>query len=220
MERSEKTTQKHVREAMRALGAGDKEIPYSLVYEMLGIDNEADQAIVRTRISDMTRHGEVKRVRAGVFIYDFKRQPRQKETLETVWRFVRAAKPGWTIQECSLMTRASYSYALRYVNWLEEEGYVEKAGFGKHKTTLYRNTVKAQMSPETPYMPAREDGDRLNDPFAKERMAVATLTRLMLCANPYAVKTAREISEACRVLLARFDKTFTQVENGGETHVE
>ena len=53
-------------------------------------------------------------------------------------------------------------------------------------------------------------------------MAAATITRLMLCADPYAVKTGRDICEACRVLLARFEKgnTENRTINENETKME
>ena len=36
---------------------------------------------------------------------------------------------------------------------------------------------------------------------------------LLLRADPYAVKTARGITDACKVLLARFDRNRTENEN-------
>ncbi len=215
MERK-KVTQEAVRAAMQALGADGKEITYQLVYEALGLDSEAQQAIVRTRISSMAKHGEVRHMDRGKFIYDFNRRPRGGRMHEVIWRYVRAAKPGWSIQDCSLMTRASYSHILRYVNWLEEQGMVERAGRNERNAILYRNTAKAQASPETPYPPIRD-----SDPFEKERSAAATITRLMLCANPYAASTSRQITAACQILLARFGKgNFTELENGENSHVE
>ena len=80
------------------------------------------------------------------------------------------------------------------------------------RAVLYRATAKAAASPETPYPPIRE-----TDPFQKERTAAATITRLMLCADPYAQKTARTIAEACQVLLARFGGTVTENENREES---
>ena len=40
-----------VRAALQALGEGGKEISYRLVYEALGLENDAEQAVVRSRIS-------------------------------------------------------------------------------------------------------------------------------------------------------------------------
>lgn len=201
-----------VRAALQALGEGGKEISYRLVYEALGLESEAEQAVVRSRISDMTRHGEVKRTRTGCFTYDFRHRPREAKSYETLWRFVRKAKSGWTISDCALMTRISYTQAMRYCNWLEEEGFVERTGRDSRNATTWRATAKADRTPETPYPPLRE-----TDPFARERAAAATIARLLLCADPYAKKTAQNITEACRILLARFDKeSVTENENEEE----
>lgn len=197
-----------VRTALQALGEGGKEISYRLVYEALGLNDEADYAIVRTRISDMTRHGEVKRTRTGCFIYDFKHRPRESKSYETIWRFVRKAKPGWSISECAMMTRISYTHVLRYCNWLAEEGFIIQTGRDARNAVTWRATSKADKNPETPYPPLRE-----TDPFARERAAAATIARLMLCADPYAKKTAQSITDACNVLLTRFNKNRAENEN-------
>lgn len=190
-----------VRNAMQTLGEKGREVSYRQIYEALGLENDAQQAIVRSRISEMLRHGEVKRISPGLFSYNEKHRAREGKTFSTVWRFVRAAKPGWTITHAAMMTRVSYTQVLRYCGWLEGEGYIERVGRDEKRAYTYRGTGKATASPETPYPPVRD-----TDPFQKERTAAATITRLMLCADPYAVKTATTIVEACRVLLARFDK--------------
>ena len=208
MDTRKEVSKEAVRAALQALGEGGKEISYRLVYEALGLENDAEQAVVRSRISDMTRHGEVKRTRTGCFTYDFKHRPREAKSYETLWRFVRKAKPGWSLSECAMMTRVSYTQALRYCNWLAEEGFIARAGRDDRNAITWRATVKADKSPETPYPPLRE-----TDPFARERAAAATIARLLLCADPYAKKTAQSITEACKVLLARFDKSRTENEN-------
>ncbi|MCH5277506.1 MAG: hypothetical protein J1E80_06685 [Desulfovibrionaceae bacterium] len=212
MDTRKEVSKEAVRAALQALGEDGKEVSYQLVYEALGLKNDAEQAVVRSRISDMTRHGEVKRTRTGCFTYDFKHRPRESKSYETLWRFVRKAKPGWSVSECAMMTRISYTRALRYCTWLEEAGFIERTGRSDRNATTWRATAKADMNPETPYPPLRE-----TDPFAKERTAAATIVRLMLCADPYAAKTAREVTEAARVLLARFEKQpakiVTELEN-------
>jgi len=211
MDTRKEVSKEAVRTALQALGEGGKEISYRLVYEALGLENDAEQAVVRSRISDMTRHGEVKRTRTGCFTYDFKHRPREAKSYEALWRFVRKAKPGWSISECAMMTRVSYTQALRYCNWLEEEGFIARAGRDDRNAVTWRATVKADRNPETPYPPLRE-----TDPFARERAAAATIARLLLCADPYAKKTAQSIADACKVLLARFDKNRTENENDNE----
>lgn len=208
METRKEVSKEAVRSALQALGEGGKEISYRLVYEALGLESEAEQAVVRSRISDMTRHGEVKRTRTGCFAYDFKHRPREAKSYEALWRFVRKAKPGWSLSECAMMTRVSYTRALRYCRWLEEEGYILRDGKDERNASTWRATVKADRTPETPYPPLRE-----TDPFARERAAAATIARLLLCADPYAKRTAQGITEACKVLLARFDTNRTKNEN-------
>lgn len=190
-----------VRNAMQALGDKGHEVSYRHVYEALGLENDAQQAIVRSRITDMLRYGEVKRISPGLFSYIGKHKTRGSKTFSSIWRFVRAAKPGWTITHAAMMTRVSYTQVLRYCAWLEGEGFIERMGRDEKRSNTYRGTSKAMASPETPYPPIKDI-----DPFQKERTAAATITRLMLCADPYAVKTATTIVEACHVLLARFDK--------------
>ncbi|WP_419008615.1 hypothetical protein [Desulfovibrio sp.] len=208
METRKEVSKEAVRSALQALGEGGKEISYRLVYEALGLESEAEQAVVRSRISDMTRHGEVKRTRTGCFTYDFKHRPREAKSYEALWRFVRKAKPGWSLSECAMMTRVSYTRALRYCRWLEEEGYILRDGKDERNASTWRATVKADKTPETPYPPLRE-----TDPFVRERAAAATIARLLLCADPYAKRTAQGITEACKVLLARFDTNRTKNEN-------
>mgnify|MGYP000289592251 FL=1 len=208
METRKEVSKEAVRSALQALGEGGKEISYRLVYEALGLESEAEQAVVRRRISDMTRHGEVKRTRTGCFTYDFKHRPREAKSYEALWRFVRKAKPGWSLSECAMMTRVSDTRALRYCRWLEEEGYILRDGKDERNASTWRATVKADKTPETPYPPLRE-----TDPFVRERAAAATIARLLLCADPYAKRTAQGITEACKVLLARFDTNRTKNEN-------
>ena len=204
-----------VRAALQALGEGGKEISYRLVYEALGLENDAEQAVVRSRISDMTRHGEVRRTRTGCFTYDFKHRARKGSGYESVWRYVRAAKSGWTLGDCALMTRQSYSHVMRYIGWLEGEGFVARAGRDERRAILYRNTEKARSTPETPYPPVRE-----TDPFAKERVAAAAITRLMLCADPYSKKTAQSITDACKILLARFERNAVESRTKNENSIK
>ncbi len=210
-----RVTLEMVRNAVQAMGDGGQEVSYRQIYEALGLNNEAQQAVVRTRISGMARHGEIKRTKPGCFVYDFKHRPREAKTYEVIWRFIRAAKPGWDVSGCAMLTRISYTQVLRYVSWLENENYVERAGRNAKRAVLYRATAKAAASPETPYPPIREA-----DPFQKERAAAASITRLMLCADPYAPKTARSITDACRVLLARFEKSGAESVTENENREE
>lgn len=191
-----------VRSAVRALAADGDNVSQVRLYAMLGLTTEAEKVRCRRRVDTMVKRGELTRVQDGVFKYDENRSdaPRYAHLYESLWRFVRKAKPGWDVKECSLLTGASYSTARRYVLWLEEEGYVARAG-KSGANNAYRSTAKADQTPETPWPPGRE-----TDPFEKERAAAALIARLMLCENPYSRHTARRITEACNTLLQRFHK--------------
>ena len=115
MDTRKEISKEAIRAALQALGEGGKDISYRLVYEALGLKSEAEQAIVRSRISDMTKHGEVKRTRPGCFTYDYRHRPRGAKSYEVLWRFVRKAKPGWSVSECAMMTRVSYTQAVTAV---------------------------------------------------------------------------------------------------------
>ena len=197
-----------VRQVAQTLCEGDKTVSNHQIFAALALDCEPEKARARSRISNMVKHGEMTREADGLYRYNFAKRPRNPKTYAIIWRFIRKAKPGWSITECSMMTRVSYTQALRYCNWLEEEGFIARAGRDDRNAITWRATVMADRTPETPYPPLRE-----TDPFAREKAAVVRIVDLLLRAYPYSVKTARGITEACKVLLARFDKNRTENEN-------
>lgn len=202
-----------VRTAAQSLGSGGKEISVIQVCEALALDTIETKARARTRMNHMQKHGELTRVRDGVYIYNFDKRPRDPRTYSAIWRFVRKGKPGWSLNDASLMTRVSYRQTSRYCQWLLEEGYL--ALHGKNgKATLYRATSKADACPETPYPPLRE-----TDPFEREKSAAVHIINALLKQDPYAAKTARTITEAARVLLARFESTPEKVTENENTEV-
>lgn len=197
-----------VRQAAQTLCEGGKTVSNHQIFAALALDCEPEKARARSRISNMVKHGEMTREADGLYRYNFAKRPRNPKTYAIIWRFIRKAKPGWSISECAMMTRISYTQALRYCNWLEEEGFIARAGKDDRNAITWRATVKADRTPETPYPPLRE-----TDPFAREKAAVVRIVDLLLRADPYAVKTARGITDACKVLLARFDRNRTENEN-------
>lgn len=199
-----------VRVAAQTLGRGGKEVTACQIYDALALTTPEEEARARNRISNMVKHGEVSRAGNGIYIYNFDKRPRNPRTFSAIWRFVRKAKPGWSLNDVSLMTRVSYRQILRYCDWLLEEGYIALHGKSR-QTRLYRATAKADASPETPYPPLRDV-----DPFEKEKSAAIQITNAMMKQDPYAAKTANIIVSAARVLLARFENTVTEDENEGE----
>lgn len=203
-----------VRTALKSFGANKQEISNAQLYDALNLKNEKEKDRLRSRLNDLVQAGEVVRVRPGGYVYNFEHRSREGRGYAAVWRFVRKNKPGWSLSECALMVRMGYSHVRKYCLWLEEANYIERVGVNAKKAITYKGTLKADATPETPYPPRNEP-----DPFEKERVAAATLVRLMLCADPHQIRTGRAIVDACRVLLARFENTVTQVANKENPHV-
>lgn len=206
---STKLTRAMVRKAAKAFGAKGTEFGYALFYELYGYEVDGDRAVVRSHITSMVDAGELRRVKNGVFVYNFNYRPRGDSPLRIkMWRFIRSQKPGWTLQDMALMSGASYTHVARYCDWLEQEGYI--AAFGKEGNTItYKATAMATKAPEMPQPPTEE-----RNPFETECRAAGVITNRMLYGNLYSLKTKREIVAACNVLLARFDETCNQNENG------
>lgn len=208
-----------VRQVAQTLCEGDNVVSNHQIFVALALNCEPEKARARSRISNMIKHGELTREADGLYRYNFAKRPRDPKTHIAIWRFVRKAKPGWSITECAMMTRVSYTRALRYCTWLVEEGYIARFGKDARNAVTYRATDKADKSPETPYPPLRE-----TDPFAREKAAAVRIVDSLLRADPYAKKTARNITEACHILLARFEKNsaenHTENENEEDCHVE
>lgn len=206
-----------VRSALQGFCSGGEKVSTRQLIAALGLECEAEKARLRKRLNDMVHHGEVKRVEAGVFEYNFSHRPRNPQSFSKIWRFVRHAKPGWSFSTAALMTHLSYTQVSRYCAWLEDEDYICRSG-RDGQTILYQATRKADAHPETPYPPLRDA-----DPFAKEKAAAARIVQLLLCHDPYSKKVATGVLEACQTLLFRFEKSFTQNEIGqnteGESHV-
>ena len=203
-----------VRSALQSFCSGGGQVTTKQLMAVLGLECGAEKARLRRQVTDMVHHGEVKRVEAGVFEYNFSHRPRIPQSFSKIWRFVRHAKPGWSFSSAALMTHLSYTQVSRYCAWLEEEDYICRAG-RDGQTILYQATRKADTQPETPYPPLRD-----TDPFAKEKAAAARIVQLLLCHNPYSKKVATGVLEACQTLLSRFEKSFTENENDNETEGE
>jgi hypothetical protein len=200
-----------VREAMRSFCKGGKRVSNAQLYNVLALGNEKEKDRLRTRVNDMVQAGEVIKVSPGLYEYNDKYRVRKNTTFPAIWRFVRSQKPGWSLNYTCQLTRISYTQVARYCAWLENEGYIVRHG-KDGATTLYRATDKADRHPETPYPPITD-----KNPFERENAAAARIATLMLCHNPYQPTVARQIADACKVLLARFETPVTQNENKGES---
>lgn len=135
-----------VRSALQGFCSGGEKVSTRQLIAALGLECEAEKARLRKRLNDMVHHGEVKRVEAGVFEYNFSHRPRNPQSFSKIWRFVRHAKPGWSFSTAALMTHLSYTQVSRYCAWLEDEDYICRSG-RDGQTILYQATRKADAHP-------------------------------------------------------------------------
>lgn len=178
---------------------GKKRITNAMLYEALGMETEAEKARLRRRVTDMVRRSELERVEDGVFLYNLKAAPQRNGKMYTrIWRLVRKKEPGWTVQDMAARTRASYTLAHRYCNFLLEEGFITRHGKDGN-TRLYRSTPKAKEHLDTPFPPIGA-----KDPFEKERSACCRLVRLMMERDPYQRGVRDKINKELKIMNTRF----------------
>lgn len=207
----ESLTTESVRVAVRIMGEGGKDVHVSQLYEPLGLRDPDERRDLRKKFKDMLRCGEVTRVSDGVYRYNFEHMPRERTALARIWRYVRISKTGWTMGDAMMKTGVSKGHLCEYCNWLEKEGFIEQVG-RKGTARLFRATARAERHPETPNPPLG-----LPDPFEKEKNAALKIVRVMLRGSLSSSRTAKEIAESARIILARFEKeSVTENENEEE----
>ena len=192
-------TSEMVRTAVKSFGASGQEVSNAQLYDALALQGDDTRAILRSRLNDMVKSGELIKTRPGIYTYNVKYRPREGRGYNAIWRYVRKAKPGWSISDCALMTHVDATHAARYCAWLEDEGYIERVGLNARRAVTYRATQKADATPEPPYPPTRP-----KDTYEKERVAAATIVRAMLCEDMESPRARAKIADCARTLLTRF----------------
>lgn len=188
-----------VRGVIQGLTVGGRDpVAYGLLYEAMGITGDREKACVRSRVNELIRRGELKRVQDGLFTYHPKARLRSGEFYQRVWRAIRSAKPGFSWAGIAQVSRVSYTHVRKYGQWLIETGYVERHG-RNGPTYLFRGTAACRDTVETPFPPIEA-----NDPFEAERTAACRLVRLFMERDPYQVRA--KIVQQATLILDRFSK--------------
>ncbi len=190
------------RELIQGLVAqGKNEVSTQLLYAAAGIEDDTKaKDLLRRYVVELTKRGELQRVRSGVYTYHPERAPkRQGEMYQRIWRAVRSQKsPGWTFTDLAQVTRSSYSMVRKYCGWLAEEGYIVRFG-KKGVTSTWRTGQKAREHRETPYPPTET-----TDPWQKEKAAALAIVRVFLEMDPGGKRASEVIVRNARALLERF----------------
>ncbi|ADK84975.1 conserved hypothetical protein [Desulfarculus baarsii DSM 2075] len=203
-----------LRRALLALCPDDKTIVcHQQLYEALGLEDEPAKARLRSRIKDLIRRGELRRIkgRDGCYTYHREAMPKRAgEGFGRMWRAIRAAKPGWTWQDIAQITRVDYTMVRRYAVWLADEGFIAQAG-RRGNTRLWRSTGRAQEQRVAPLPPIRP-----KDPFEAERGAACRLVRLMMEADPNQPHVRTKIVKELGILAGRFAEAAKEDESHGD----
>lgn len=198
-----------LRRALRA--CGDEIVTVAKLSAMLGLSKH-EQRVARNRLSRLVKTGEVEKVAYGQFRYRSDHAPRrQGESYVRLWRLIRVQNPGWSRAKISALIRVGRTLVDNYVNYLEDEGFVERCG-REGNTTLWRTTVEGRKHRETPYPPLD-----IPDDYERERSATARLCQLMLTCNPHLPSTRIRIMKQLEILQQSFSGQCKKEE--GESHV-
>ncbi len=191
---------------------GARPVTNALLFQTLGLNDEAGKRRLYRQIQDMANRGELVRTGRGEMRYDPNAaSARHGKLYERIWRAVRAKQPGFSVGDIALVTGAGKNHAYKYLRWLEAQGYLRRHGKNGN-SVLYAATGRARERRETPYPPAG-----IQDAFEAERNAACRLVRLLMEREPSVLRA--RIMENCAVIMDRFgkDKTAGQAPAGGES---
>lgn len=155
--------------------AGKQGVDVPALASALGLENESQRQVLRRRLADLVRRGEVKKLARGLYQYQLGKEPHKHgESYIKMWRAVRVQKGGFCVADVVALCRLDNSYVSRYLRFLEDAGFITRQA-KKGNAVLYSGTELLREQHKTPY-PPRD----IEDAFRAERVACATLHRLML----------------------------------------
>ena len=116
-----------VREALRSLGAGDREVESPALAIKLDMISDKEKQTLYRALRDFVKSGEITRIRPGIYLYNANKKLPQLQ--EIMWRYLRAKK---TIMIDDLMeiSGASREYASEWIFMLARREIVEKIRLG------------------------------------------------------------------------------------------
>jgi hypothetical protein len=190
-----------LREAARNLGKGGAVFSNRMLYQALGGVDEPAKDRIRRRAASLVTTGEFIRVGRGEYRYNPKAAPaRNGEMITRMWRALKSAKPGFSVQDLARISGAGYSNTLGYIRCLEEAGYLRTCGRNGN-TILYRATEKARNQVHA-HQPPRP----LRDPFENEKEKVHELVSYFMLRDLYQPAVRKSVVACCKTILDRFER--------------
>lgn len=170
----------------------------------LDLTTESQKQVLRRRLGEMVRRGELRKAGRGAFARVPGWEPvRRGDGYTRMWRAIRVQDAGWTRQDIALIARVDATAVGRYLRWLEGVGLITACG-RKVNTTLWRMTGKGRGHRRAPLPPVA-----VAIRYEAERKATAQLCRILLLEDPDIPATRRRIQEQLAVLVARFPLATT-----------
>ena len=201
-----------LRAAVAAACASGKQVVVTapLLAEMLGVSGESQMQMIRRRLHEMTRRGELEKVGQGKWLRTGKEPVRRGVGYQRMWRAIRSGRGTFEATEVVQLSRVERSTVYKYLRYLEDAGLVMRADL-KGNTILYRLTGTGRDHRETPY-PLKD----IPDSYHAERAATAALCRILLLEDVEQPRVRRKIREQLAILHNRFN----QDEKSEETNAE
>ena len=191
-----------MRTVCRTLGEGGETFTNAQIYAAMGAGPEDPQRRdrIRKRVTSLRQVGALEWVARGEYKYVGDDTRRDAPLLTNAWRAVKAAKPGFAVNDITKRSGASHSHVCGWFRHLEKEGFIQRMGRNGN-SILYRATPLTAETKETP-LPPKE----LRDPFATEREAVCELVQIFMVGDPYQPGAQAKILKHCRTITGRFEK--------------
>ena len=125
-----------VREGLRTLGAGGREIILADLAVFLDFVFDKEKQPMYRVLNDLRKTGEVHRVRRGVYVYNGKNK-KPPELQEIMWRILRARRTV-TIDDLVELAGASREYAEEWLYMLARRDVVKRTGNRQNGGWKYR----------------------------------------------------------------------------------
>ena len=200
------TLNKKVLDAVSVLSRdGLLAVDTGMVIKALGADGREANTI-RAILTRLAKDGAIIRIDQGAYISTGQGLTKDPGVTVRIWRVIRAARPGWTVNDICQATRVSQSVAYKYIRHLLNEGYVAEYG-RKDLAKAYRATAKAKQRKSPLHPPVV-----VKDEYEAARKAALTIIRAMMTENLETGKTRRTVAEAAR----RVWETFRDQEDGDD----
>jgi hypothetical protein len=166
--------------------------------EMLGISGESQMQILRRRLHELTRRGELEKTGQGQWKHTGKAPVARGQGYQKMWRAIRTARGSFTALEVVQYSSQDRSFVSKYLRFLENSELIRHSGKNGN-SPIFSLTAAGREQRETPY----PDKD-IPDPYQKERAATATLCRILMLDDIDAPRARRNIREHLTVLNNRF----------------